>query len=292
MLNQFRKHYPEGSLVSELVTIDHGKYIVRVLLQNNSITLSTGLAADEKIEMAEDRAIERALNSLKLEHKTVEVSEKIITQLSPPPQEIIAPKPTIETSSPPPEKTVEPVSEEVETKRVEGEIKPLIEPITEIPTKTSKKRVKAKSNSQKPLSIVTEIEEKYLPIVETSQKAEIEETPLPIAKTPQEIATEETPLPIAETPQEIATEETSPIMETPIEEEIEEIKETPPIEEEVLDFSEIIARSNVELKRLQWTTEQGRECLIRTYGKRSRQVLSDEELLEFLRYLESLPTPS
>ena len=63
-------------------------------------------------------------------------------------------------------------------------------------------------------------------------------------------------------------------------------------EEEVLDFSEIIARSNVELKRLKWTTEQGREYLVKTYGKRSRQVLSDDELLEFLRYLEGLPTPS
>ena len=62
MLDKFRKRYPEGSLVSELITIDHGKYVVKVLLQNNSVTLSTGLAADEKIETAEDRAIERALN--------------------------------------------------------------------------------------------------------------------------------------------------------------------------------------------------------------------------------------
>ena len=81
-----------------------------------------------------------------------------------------------------------------------------------------------------------------------------------------------------------------PIAEIPEETEIEETQ--PLVEEEVLDFSEIIARSNAELKRLKWTTEQGREYLIRTYGKRSCQVLSDEELLEFLRYLESLPTPS
>ena len=258
MLDQFRKHYPEGSLVSELVTIDHGKYIVRVLLENNSVTLSTGLAADEKIEMAEDRAIERALNSLKLEHKTVEVPEKIVTQPSPPPQEIIEPKPTVKLSSPPPEKTVEPLPKQVEAKVIETETTPLIEPTTETKNKPHKKQVKAKLNSHKPLSIVTEIEEKHFPIVETTQEPEIEETPLPIVETTQE----------------------------------PEIEETPPIEEEVLDFSEIIARSNVELKRLKWTTEQGREYLIRTYGKRSRQVLSDEELLEFLRYLEGLPTPS
>ena len=46
MLTQFRKNYPQGSLVSELVTIDHGKYIVRVLVQVNGVTLRTGLAAE------------------------------------------------------------------------------------------------------------------------------------------------------------------------------------------------------------------------------------------------------
>ena len=60
---------------------------------------------------------------------------------------------------------------------------------------------------------------------------------------------------------------------------------------ESLDFWEIIARSNIELKRVKWTTEQGRDYLIKTYGKRSRQVLSDKELLDFLHYLENLPTP-
>jgi hypothetical protein len=60
---------------------------------------------------------------------------------------------------------------------------------------------------------------------------------------------------------------------------------------EVIDFSEIIARSNIELKRLGWTSDQGRNYLLQTYGKRSRQLLSDEELLEFLQYLESQPSP-
>ncbi|MBE9196836.1 hypothetical protein IQ219_16340, partial [Synechocystis sp. LEGE 06083] len=58
-----------------------------------------------------------------------------------------------------------------------------------------------------------------------------------------------------------------------------------------MDFSEIIARSNLELKRLGWTSEQGRNYLLQTYGKRSRQLLSDEQLIEFLAYLEQQPTP-
>ena len=58
------------------------------------------------------------------------------------------------------------------------------------------------------------------------------------------------------------------------------------------DRSNEIARIGVEMKRLSWTTEQGRGYLKRTYGKRSRQELDDIELLDFLRFLEDQPSPS
>ncbi len=59
---------------------------------------------------------------------------------------------------------------------------------------------------------------------------------------------------------------------------------------EPIDLSDAIARTSVELKRLGWNNQQGREYLEQTYGKRSRQHLNDHELLEFLHYLESLPS--
>lgn len=58
-----------------------------------------------------------------------------------------------------------------------------------------------------------------------------------------------------------------------------------------IDFTDIIARTNLEMKRLGWTNEQGRSYLLQTYGKRSRQRLDDNELLEFLAYLEAQPDP-
>jgi hypothetical protein len=58
------------------------------------------------------------------------------------------------------------------------------------------------------------------------------------------------------------------------------------------DRSEEIAKIGLEMKRLGWTTEQGRNYLKRTYGKRSRQELDDAELIDFLRYLEFQPSPS
>jgi hypothetical protein len=52
---------------------------------------------------------------------------------------------------------------------------------------------------------------------------------------------------------------------------------------------DLISRTDIELKRLGWTQDQGRNYLLETYGKKSRHLLSDEELIEFCHYLESQP---
>lgn len=55
---------------------------------------------------------------------------------------------------------------------------------------------------------------------------------------------------------------------------------------------DLVGRTSVEMHRIQWTEELGRDYLIRTYGKRSRHLLTEEEFLDFLSYLESQPTHS
>ncbi len=65
---------------------------------------------------------------------------------------------------------------------------------------------------------------------------------------------------------------------------------TPP-EPEPLDLSDIIAQTSVELKRLGWNESRGRTHLQRAYGKRSRQQLTDDELLDFLHYLQNESSP-
>ena len=55
---------------------------------------------------------------------------------------------------------------------------------------------------------------------------------------------------------------------------------------EPIDLSDIIAQTDIELKRLGWDHTQGRKFLEQTYNKRSRQQLTDSELLEFLEYLK------
>ncbi|MEM8605353.1 MAG: hypothetical protein AAGF24_16150 [Cyanobacteria bacterium P01_H01_bin.121] len=46
-----------------------------------------------------------------------------------------------------------------------------------------------------------------------------------------------------------------------------------------------------ECRRLGWKSRQGSDYLQRTYGKPTRRELNNEELLEFLRYLRSQPSP-
>lgn len=66
MLEQFQAVYPQGRLISELVTIYHGKFIVRTLIQMDGEILASGLAAGDTVEMAEDLARVRSLQNLGL----------------------------------------------------------------------------------------------------------------------------------------------------------------------------------------------------------------------------------
>ncbi|MBE9222632.1 hypothetical protein IQ215_07965, partial [Cyanobacterium stanieri LEGE 03274] len=56
---------------------------------------------------------------------------------------------------------------------------------------------------------------------------------------------------------------------------------------DAVDFSQVIDQTTIELKRLGWTQEQGKKYLLETYGKKSRHLLSDQELIEFLTYLQT-----
>ena len=116
-----------------------------------------------------------------------------------------------------------------------------------------------------------------------SSRAETSNNGKAIAKTPKPIE-DIVPPPVEETQSNIFEQPITPVEETTIEDTAEEATET--IE---FDFNDIKHKTDLEMKRLRWTKEQGREYLLSTYGKRSRLHLTDEELLEFWRYLETLP---
>ncbi len=69
---------------------------------------------------------------------------------------------------------------------------------------------------------------------------------------------------------------------------------SPPVDEldvkiKVLEWDDLIATTDSELERLGWTTEQASAYLHATFGQRSRMLLNDEQILDFIRALQAMP---
>jgi hypothetical protein len=247
MLKQFRHLYPQGSILSELINIDRGLYIVKVSVQNQQTILGTGLAAAETVEKAEDKARERALMTISLTKPESTPISSEVTQFEP-----ITP-PTLV-------KVTQEITQPVEKTHDDNSYNSSAE------RSSTREQVVAKPLDRLELEETEDFAalETEAVIVETNSASE-----------PQINLFDQPIIPTS-------TEETS-VMETDLEKDI--AAETT-IE---LDFNEIRHKIDLEMKRLNWTKEEGRDFLVNTYGKRSRLHLTDEELLEFWHYLETLP---
>ena len=275
MFTQFRIRYPKGSLVTELVTIDRGKYIVRCWVQNEGTTLATGLAAADTVELAEDQARTRALEALALDSSTVTKQQETPAVTNG--EVLVSPQPTPITARAFPEAT----SVTTPT-RSESLVQP--QPMR-VPETTIASDVRSLSSLEPKHEEVAD-RVTVTPLLADEMTFTYDEYDLPEVETTQEA---ETPLWAAEKTS------TTPLNDVPVpsyaEKELETDTNETPSTASPVDFSDIIARTNVELKRLGWTNQQGRDYLVQTYGKRSRQLLTDDELLDFLHHLESEPSP-
>ncbi|AFZ49938.1 hypothetical protein [Dactylococcopsis salina] len=273
MFEQFRRHFPQGSLLSELVQIDHGKYIVRASVQNAGLTLATGLAAADTVEKAEDEARERALAVLDI----------YLTSTKTPPRNETTPPSSRNLNSFTPTAIVEPelnqssVTPETATPKETSNLSSdnAVSPSREKP-KPETATPKETSNSSSD-NAVSPSREKPKPETVTSKETSNSSSDNAVSPS------REKPKPETVTPKETSN-SSSELSSHSVPSSHQEDKT-------MMDSSDIIARTNVELRRLNWTSEQGRKFLGETYGKRSRSLLSDAELLEFLEYLEKQPTP-
>ncbi len=251
MITQFRERYPNGSLISELLAIDHGKFIVRVLVQVEEVILATGLAAAETVELAEDQARKRALDILG--------SAVMITPPQPAnaaPANLYAPPSLTEATTTPTESThavLTPVEPNMTGSTIEEGQEDWLSAtyLNKEKGKTKpKKESSADSFSAKGRSASLPPFPLNNPEVSGNEIALSEEATVSPATAGSSVRVRE--------PQ---------------------------------DFSSDIAKTDIQLQRLGWTPEQGAAHLQKTYGKRSRRLLTEEELLDFLNYLESLDTP-
>ncbi|MEQ9483973.1 hypothetical protein [Coleofasciculus sp. F4-SAH-05] len=293
-LNKFRVSYPQGSLISDLLAIDHGQYIVRVSVEIDGVTRSTGLAAAQTVELAEDQARLRAITVFVLAVDR----ESSDTETSPPHRHtqtsVAAAKvPSFPESIPnstsafaakslesTPEVEDTPSPSPIDTHPISAKPSPPPEPTEPLPETVEPLSPPKTKPSPPPEPTVTLPETVEPP----SLTEDISGSQTPLFK-------EETPTPVGVTQSSLESESTPPPSDAPAQKEAEPDSQTQSKSETPIDFSEIIARTNVELKRLGWTNQQGRDYLIETYGKRSRQLLTDEELLDFLHHLELEPTP-
>jgi hypothetical protein len=270
MFAQFQSLYPNGSIISELVQIFQGKYIVRVSVQIESVTRATGMAAADTVEVAEDQARSRALMVLGIGNTPIE-------------SVAFAAKPVAPVQVNPSLSTVRVLNESAYSSTKNGDF------VSGQWSEVSSKEVSVppvRAQSVQPEPAITELRSasqndtynqdfsqqfSLHPHREAQLDPPVANVDLYSGNEPENqslsgiTASNVTPF----TPRNYS----SPERTTPV------------------DLSDVIAKTDVELQRLSWTPEQGREHLIKTYGKRGRSLLTEEQLHGFLKYLESQPTP-
>ncbi|MGB8701695.1 MAG: hypothetical protein WCD18_19950 [Thermosynechococcaceae cyanobacterium] len=229
-----------GSLISELLQIHEGKFIVRAVIQVGGSTLATGLSASHSIEQAEDQARARAMVVLGIE-----------TQ----------PYPT----------QVHLVPTETDTSHAtQTRLSPSVRPADFLPLADSRQPSRAIDWQTAELSALD------FDAPEQQQLAWFDPDPYPTAP----------PAPTGSSRDKTEPSRTPSAKRSPQPEAASRRNEPPPMPQPI-DLSEIITQTDIELKRLGWSHAQGRRYLEQTYRKRSRQQLTDGELVEFLDYLKS-----
>ena len=330
LLSQFQTRYPMGCVSAELLTIHQEQYVIRAVIQVGGITIATAMAADSKLETAEDRAKLRVLET---------VSASTSPAVFPP---MLLPNPAMATS-PTTQFSQLDRTNSVLGGRPGSQTDRSSEPAI-TPTGASQSQSDDQLDDQPDYSPTALSEPVLEPVLETVPGTETADLlPLPPAIEPSSIpshlspamtvpsslqtgtmqtGTIESTMPSSQPTWETEFQSVSQLNSTAIDQsaQISSVQTSPatsslrtskteraskrltstelpadapvePVAPEPADRSEEIMRIGIEMKRLGWSTEQGREYLKRTYGKASRSKLDDAELLDFLHYLEMQSSP-
>ncbi|WP_228054484.1 hypothetical protein [Gloeocapsopsis crepidinum] len=267
----FFARYPTGNLLSELVEIYQGKFIVQATVQIDGTTRVTGMAAAETIELAEDQARERALLVLMQPATTTPVSPSLL-QTTPDTASKHQPEAKLELSN-----LLH--SPQHKTDRIS----------VDSPTAAARE---------------SDLDVLSLSNIDSDQAHPVWNNVTPLRTRDQEfqdetaVATVSSPIDLSDALLKIdvflkrlgwSTEHESEYLERTYKKRSRQFL----TESEVVEFQnylELLAKTGDEMKRLKWSVQQGRDYLLQTYNKRKRTSLTHQELLEFLQYLESQPS--
>lgn len=224
MLAQFQERYPTASLLSKLLTIYQGKFVVQVSVQIEGVIQSSGLAAAETIEIAEDRARLRAISL---------IPSSLPPQVTPTQEDVSTPD----------------LTDTTDVDDLESEF---ISPLENYPEFTP-------NSSTDYLS----------PLVTDTNSIADEDFGIEPIKPVSTV----TPFTLR-----TATQDPQPFDSiTP---------EFPPSVPDPIDLSDTLIAIETELRNLRWTAKQERNYIERIYNKESRDLLSPQQLYEFLQYLQ------
>ena len=266
-LKEFRDRFPNASMLSDLLGVENGQFMVRVTIQTQDSGTSTGLSANASLELAEDHARQRALYALGLGDLKLPSASSPISPSNLPMERIANSVPQGDRTEVPDLETAPSVLEEPEAPVLESPAMTSTMPISSPPPQTV-----AQMNgveTEKPHSVPKSDSTPQAPLLQPEPPASAPE----VHQSFDAHSTNNPPFP-SEVPADVPPE---PIPASAL---------PAPI-----NLSDVIAQTDIELRRLGWSVEVGREYLGKTYNKRSRHELSEEELIQFLCHLEGLPAP-
>jgi hypothetical protein len=307
LCDRFRQQYPQGSIVSDLVQIHGDQYVVKVSVSLENTVLVSTLAVDANLMLAENRAMERALTILGIRDAQQPAHEPMNLNVTPLPDLLIGLANSVEQ----PEVAV--TSESLSNGGTNpNSSEPLVIPVvTNLETTESPIIIEKTSVSLAPavtvaepiriqVGVASEILEQSIEfnaepcfpapnaemtISTTNGKVTVDPAP---PETLPELLIEPLPepeVPIAKssgTKKAAATLDPLPaVAEAPFDETTVAIAEPP------LSVTDMIPMINMELKRLGWSKDRGREYMVSLYNKRASALLSDDELFGLLQHLRA-----
>ncbi|MGD1931638.1 MAG: hypothetical protein ACFB12_22285 [Leptolyngbyaceae cyanobacterium] len=268
-LKEFRDRHPTASICSDVLQVHNEQFVVQVTVEVPELGRATGLSSHADIEVAEDRARTRALQALGWGQGN--------------PTRTAEPTALLPNVAPLPPATVAPEDiEAVEEPEMIAAPRPL-PPAASVPDLPAGSAIPAtEAPTPKPSPPVAKPRSPVPSSKNGSESTATVKAPVAVTATisPQPAPQ---PMPQSESPPANAPDVAAAgLIDAP----------TEPIDLAVLpapiNLSDVIAQTDIELRRLGWSVETGRDYLEKTYDKRSRHELSEEELIQFLCHLESL----
>jgi hypothetical protein len=306
MFAQFRTLYPTGQLICELLTVHHGKFVVRSLVQVDGKTIATAMSAAESVEEAEDRARARSLAVLGFNSAQATIEAVSFPGTATVPPQAAVPVPPALTPDPVVDRavtadkfvadrfgTILHQSSFVNTQE-EFKEEPPIAPIPE-PPPPALDRTPAAGFGSKQLDSDAWLSSSYGEPTPEPEMPAVDRTELlqPVAVGIPSDEIEDMSDTIAQIDAALKRLNWKEKQQTDCLKhnygKLSQSLLTPAELVDFLEYLEIYSRTTEEIMRLKWSPSRGKDHLKQAYGQEARHFLKTEQLLDFLQYLESLP---